>query len=136
MSADTTDWQALRSVAEAVRGNAHAPYSGFTVGAALLAQSGRVFAGCNVENASYGLSLCAERSALSAAVAAGERRFVAIAIASPGPRPAPPCGMCRQALAEFPPAFEVRSYAPDGTELCTDMKALLPLGFGGEYLGK
>ena len=80
---------------------AYAPYSMFRVGAALLADDGRVFQGCNVENASYGLSICAERAAISAAVEAGCRRFRAMAVAGDGARPPRPCGACLQVMAEF-----------------------------------
>ena len=85
--------------AREVRTNAHAPYSKFLVGAALLTESGEFISGCNVENASYGLTICAERVALSTAIAAGHRRFQALAIATPGGHP--PCGACRQFAAEF-----------------------------------
>ena len=80
---------------------AYAPYSRFCVGAALLTREGRVFQGCNVENASYGLTLCAERTALGAAVAAGHRRFTALAVASSGQTASMPCGACLQVLTEF-----------------------------------
>lgn len=81
------------------RGHAHAPYSAFAVGAAIAGDDGRVFSGCNLENASYGLTVCAERNALAAAVVAGARRFTAVAVASEGG--VPPCGACRQVLAEL-----------------------------------
>ncbi len=131
----TIDWEALREAAADVRGRAHAPYSGFAVGAALLTEGGRVFTGANVENASYGLSLCAERSAHAAAVAAGARRFVALAVVAPGPEPASPCGMCRQVLAEMPPSFPVRCYTPEGKVLETTVAGLLPHAFGPGHLG-
>jgi len=91
---------ALIRAARAVRPAAYAPYSGFAVGAAVLTASGAVVAGCNVENASYGLSVCAERVAVQRAVAEGHRALVAVAVAS-GSTAAPPCGACRQVLLEF-----------------------------------
>src|SRR5713226_2971209 len=89
------------------RQNACAPYSKFKVGAALLASNGKVFTGSNVENATYGLTVCAERVALWKALSEGERKFVRIAIASASERPAPPCGACRQLLWEFCRDIEV-----------------------------
>jgi cytidine deaminase len=91
----------LIAAACAVRDHSYSPYSGFRVGAALLAASGRTYVGTNVENASLGLSLCAERAALARAIAEGEREFTAIAICADGETPTPPCGACRQALLEF-----------------------------------
>jgi cytidine deaminase len=91
--------QQLLDTALAMRDRAYAPYSNFRVGAAVLADSGRIFGGCNVENASYGLTLCAERVALVSAVAAGETKFAAMAVATSGG--ASPCGACRQFAAEF-----------------------------------
>ena len=128
-SAPVIDWEALRAQAEAVRGRAYAPYSGYRVGAALLAADGRVFVGANVENASYGLCLCAERSATAAAVAAGVSQFIAIAITSPGDSPATPCGMCRQVLAELAPGIPVHCYGAEGGVIETDVGALLPGAF-------
>lgn len=95
------DWDALVRAAEEVRARAHAPYSKYAVGAALLVASGRVFAGCNVENASYGLSICAERSAIVQMVAAGESNLAALVVVTRGPMIGTPCGTCRQTLAEF-----------------------------------
>ncbi len=95
------DLDALVAAAGAVRAHAHAPYSRYNVGAAVQADSGRIYAGANVENASYGLALCAERSAVAAAVAAGEKRVIAAVVVTATSPPAAPCGMCRQVLAEF-----------------------------------
>jgi cytidine deaminase len=97
----------LLSKARTARRSAYAPYSRFRVGAALLTASGKVFTGCNVENASYGLTICAERSAVFTAVAAGERRFKAIAIAATAKGIVRPCGACLQVLAEFAPRMRV-----------------------------
>jgi cytidine deaminase len=94
-------------MAAKVRLNAYAPYSGFSVGAAVLTRSGDIFAGCNVENASLGLTICAERAALATAIAAGQSELVAIAIVTDAPEPAMPCGACRQVLAEFNPSMKV-----------------------------
>lgn len=94
------DWAALLKAAKAVREKAYAPYSKFKVGAAVLGGSGKIHVGCNVENVSFGLTVCAERNAIGAAVASGEKEILACAIAA-GDRPCPPCGVCRQVLAEF-----------------------------------
>ncbi len=93
--------EALIKKAMWVRGRAYVPYSNYPVGAALLTESGHIFYGCNVENVSYGLSICAERSAVVQAIAAGEKRFSAIAIAGDPQKPSFPCGACLQVLAEF-----------------------------------
>ena len=95
------EWDALVDAAWKVRELAYAPYSNFAVGAALLAADGRVFTGCNVENISYGLTNCAERVAIGAAVAAGVREFLAVAVVADTGVPISPCGACRQVLAEF-----------------------------------
>ncbi len=126
-------WKALKNAAVQAQKKAHAPYSKYPVGAALLADDGTVFIGTNVENASYPLSVCAERSAISAAVASGKKKFRAIAIVSKGPKAAPPCGGCRQVLAEFAPSFEVRSYATTGDELRSSVKDLLPFAFEASF---
>lgn len=95
------DWDHLVEMAWETRLRAHAPYSQFQVGAALLASDGRVFTGCNVENLSYGLTMCAERVAIGAAIAAGASQFEAVAVVADTGVPISPCGACRQVLAEF-----------------------------------
>lgn len=126
---EVIDWDKLRAAASHARDNAHAPYSQFRVGAALQANDGQIYVGANVENASYGLTLCAERGAISSAVSAGARSFVALAVLSGSTPAATPCGACRQVLIEFPPAFEVRCYSTDGSELHLDWANLLPHSF-------
>jgi len=119
------DWEALVDAAERARGNAHAPYSSFPVGAAILAQ-GRVFAGCNVENASFPVGICAERAALAAAIAAGCPRIEAVVVAAE--RPVAPCGMCRQALAEFDPEVPIMMCGGSKREVAS-LRDLLPSPF-------
>jgi cytidine deaminase len=102
-----TTEQQLVAQAIAVAGRAYAPYSKFLVGAVLVGKDGRTFAGCNVENISFGLTICAERNAVFAAVAAGCREFARIVIVADTEVPASPCGACRQVLAEFNPDLEV-----------------------------
>ncbi len=109
--------------------HAYAPYSKFRVGAAVLTSDGRVFQGCNVENASHGLSICAERSAVSAAVTAGSRTFMALALVSDADGPASPCGACRQVLAEFAPSLLISSYGLNGSVQQWTIAELLPHRF-------
>lgn len=118
------DDRELISQAVDARRHAYSPYSCITVGAALRATDGRVFTGCNVENASYGLTICAERSALFAAVAAGARAFDAIVIASE--TGLTPCGACRQVLAEFAPALDVTIVDDEGRTTHASLSELLP----------
>ena len=128
----------LVAAARAARERAYAPYSGYRVGAALLTEDGAVVTGANVENASYGLGICAERAAVAAAVAAGHRRFAAIAVAVSGADPARPCGACRQVLHEFPagPDLEVFCAGEHGEQLLvTTLGELLPQAFGPSQLG-
>lgn len=123
----------LRAAARA-RENAHAPYSQFFVGAAVLA-GGRIFAACNVENVSFPLSVCAERNAIAMAIAAGGTRIDAIAVVGGGGRPTPPCGGCRQVLAEFcAPDAPVVYASPRGDAVDTTLGALLPRAFGATDL--
>lgn len=123
------DWQRLFDVAEAARVRAHAPYSKFLVGAAIACDDGSIVAGCNVENASYGLTVCAERNAVGALVAQG-KKAVAVAIVVDSRDPTPPCGMCRQVLAEFADdGLEVRSRTHAGQEAAWTLGQLLPHAF-------
>ncbi|MFH1084653.1 MAG: cytidine deaminase [Chloroflexota bacterium] len=128
------EWRALAEAALAVRAGAHAPYSRFLVGAALRGASGRIFTGCNVENASYGLTVCAERVALWSAVAAGERHFAALAVASESG--VSPCGACRQVLIEFAEDLPILVADAAGRAWFTSLKALLPMAFSPASLGK
>jgi len=122
--------RALVKRARAVRARAHAPYSRFQVGAAVLDEKGRVHAGINVENASYGLTVCAERHAVAAAVAAGAKRIRAVAVVTPTSPPGSPCGACRQVLAEFaPPEAPVLLASPGGAPEETTLGELLPRSF-------
>ncbi|HYS79332.1 MAG TPA: cytidine deaminase [Anaeromyxobacteraceae bacterium] len=124
----------LVGAARAARRRAYAPYSRFRVGAAVRAR-GRVFEGANVENASYGLTLCAERSAVTAAVLAGARRLDAVAVASGTSPPTPPCGMCLQTLAEFAgPELPVLLAGARGAVVETTLGELLPRGFSKRFL--
>lgn len=123
----------LRAAAEAARARAYAPYSGFHVGAALETAEGVIVTGCNVENASYGLTICAERSAVVAAVSLGHRHFRRLALVSDAPEPISPCGACRQVLLEFGGDLMVESYAGDKVSRWT-VAALLPDGFTGRLL--
>ena len=125
---------ALARAARAARARAYAPYSSFKVGAAVAA-AGAVHSGCNVENASYGLTLCAERVAVAAAIAAGARRIDAVAVASGTDEPTPPCGMCLQTLAEFAgPSLPVRLVGARGATVDTSLGELLPRAFGKKFL--
>ena len=120
----------LAGMAHRARRRAYAPYSRFRVGAAVRA-GGRVFAGANVENASYGLTVCAERVAVATAVAAGARKLSAVAVASGTVPPTPPCGMCLQVLAEFGgPGLQVTLSGARGSRVETTLGDLLPMAFG------
>jgi cytidine deaminase len=109
-----------------VRQRAYAPYSRFAVGAALVTKSGKVFTGCNIENVSLRVTLCAEQGAVAAAVASGETDFAAIAVVADSKEPVVPCGACRQLLAEFNPALEVISATLDGRSETFSLSELLP----------
>jgi cytidine deaminase len=124
----------LVAAAAEVRTNAYAPYSEFHVGAAILA-GGRVFTGVNVENASYPVSVCAERNAVAAAIAAGERRIDCIAVVTDADRPTPPCGGCRQVLWEFGPESLVVSETTGGGRAAWALEDLIPEAFGPNSFG-
>jgi cytidine deaminase len=124
----TPEDESLVAAARAARERAYAPYSDFAVGAALLCADGSVVSGCNVENGSYGLTICAERNAVFAAVASGRRAFSAIAVAGGPESVTSPCGACRQVMAEFAPELRVLYTIPDGVAETT-LDALLPEPF-------
>ena len=122
----------LVALAKEAMKNAYAPYSKFQVGAALLAKDGRVFTGCNVENASYGATNCAERTAIFKAVSEGYREFDAIAIVASSGDFASPCGICRQVLAEFMPDGKVILDSKEKGMVTYSVRELLPSGFSAE----
>ncbi|ACB75938.1 cytidine deaminase [Opitutus terrae] len=123
--------KAARRAAEA----SYSPYSKFPVGAAVLTSSGHVFTGCNVENASYGLCNCAERTAIFSAAAAGERAIKAVAVYTPTPTATSPCGACRQVINEFGPTALVISVCDGSDRIETTLDQLLPHAFGPGNLG-
>lgn len=124
----------LVAAARQARQHAYAPYSRFAVGAAVLMASGRVFAGANVENASFGLTMCAERVAIGAAVAAGEREIRAVAVVTDAVSPTPPCGACRQVIQELGPGAVIVAQTERGDRCTWTIGALLPSAFGSEQL--
>jgi cytidine deaminase len=126
----------LISAASRARENAHAPYSQFRVGAALRANSGRIFTGCNIENSSFGLTVCAERVAVFKALSEGERRFDAIAVVADTERLTPPCGACRQILWEFCRDAEVVLANLSGQITMRRVPDLLPDAFDASFIGK
>ena len=135
MEATVEQWNALLAAARAAREKAHAPYSRFRVGAALLDEAGRVHAGCNVENAAYPEGVCAEAGALSALVLAGGQRIVAAVVVGEAAEPVTPCGGCRQKLREFgAPGLPIRSADSHGWRAEHSLQALLPCSFGPTHL--
>jgi cytidine deaminase len=134
------EFEPLLAAARLARSHAYAPYSGYRVGAAILTRRGRVYAGANVENATYGATVCAERSAICAMVAAGDSDPVACVVITAGPHPGTPCGICRQVLTEFAPDLPVLLVAEDErgargahggrvAQRTTSLAALLPDAF-------
>ena len=128
---------ALFDAAAQVRLRAHAPYSGFAVGAAVRAEDGRVFVGCNVENAAYPSGTCAEQAAIAAMIAAGACKIEALVVVADGPRPVTPCGACRQRIREFA-SGNTQIYAGNlaGARQHFSMSDLLPHSFGPEFLSQ
>ncbi len=124
---DISNQELIKMARDAMK-NAYAPYSGFSVGAALLTESGKVYTGCNVENSSYGLTICAERVAVFKAVSEGEHQFLKIAIVSSSNELTFPCGACRQVLYEFADDMEIILENKEGIYV-TRLKDLLPKGF-------
>jgi len=135
MEETTVDWEALARAAEAARARAHAPYSGFRVGAAALFADGTVTSGGNVENASSGLTVCAERHAVAAGVLGGHGALRALLVVADGEPPVPPCGACRQVLAEFADAaLPIQSRSVQGARAQHTLGQLLPEPFGPGWL--
>jgi cytidine deaminase len=128
--------QALETAARTAAATAYAPYSRFTVGAALLTESDQTFTGCNVENASYGLTNCAERTAIFNAVTAGQRTLRCIVVYTPTATPTSPCGACRQVINEFGPTARIISICDGPARLDTTLDALLPGAFGPQNLAE
>ena len=116
--------------------NAYAPYSKFRVGAALLTRSGKIYTGCNVENVSYGASVCAERVAIFKAVSDGERNFEMLVVATETEEPTPLCGICRQVVCEFSNDLPILLVSEKGKIVETNIKELLPLAFTKDKLNK
>ena len=123
------DWPALKAAALDVQARAYVPYSNYRVGAALLTVGGEIIAGCNVENATFGATCCAERNAVFAAVAQGYTEFRAIAVVTNGADPGTPCGICRQVLAEFGSDLDVLCFTAEGAEARYRLSELLPHAF-------
>jgi cytidine deaminase len=123
--------ESMLELARRALANAHAPYSGFRVGACLRAASGRLYAGCNVENAAYPVGQCAEATAIGAMVAAGDREIVEAVVVGEGPEPCAPCGRCRQQLHEFAGLdVPIHLFGAEGVRITTTLGELFPLPFG------
>jgi cytidine deaminase len=128
--------ESLIAAAIQARERAYVPYSGYKVGAALLCKSGKIYTGCNVENASYGASICAERTAAVKAVSEGEQQFVAMAVVADGPVPGSPCGICRQFLYEFNPKLSLILADLRGNIIESTLERYLPEAFGPKHLSR
>jgi cytidine deaminase len=136
MARGSIPWSALFAAAAEARRRAYAPYSGFSVGAAAYLEGSEISSGCNVENSSYSLSVCAERNAIACGIARlGPRKLLALAILTGSDQPAPPCGGCRQVMAEFAGSnLPVRSRNLRGREKRFTLRQLLPDAFSRDYL--
>lgn len=128
---DAATWDTLAEHARDAAASAWAPYSRFHVGAALLCEDGRIYSGCNVENATYGATVCAERNAVGTAIRAGARRIVACVVYVDAPSSAMPCCICRQVLAEFADDLPIVALSAGGQRVETTLDALLPMRFSG-----
>ena len=137
MAALSPEYKTLFDAAEAVRARAYAPYSNFQVGAAILADDGNIYSGCNVENAAYPQGNCAEPSAIAAMLAGGGKRIEKIFVTGPGATPVTPCGGCRQRIREFASeTTPIICLGVEGEPLHTTLGELLPHSFGPEFLGR
>jgi cytidine deaminase len=136
-SATPAQLKKLAAAAKQAAGNAYAPYSKFTVGAAILTESGKIYSGCNVENASYGLTNCAERTAIFSAIAAGEKKLKlqCVVVYTPTDTATAPCGACRQVIYEFGSQARVISICDGKQQVDVSIDALLPGAFGPADLG-
>ena len=126
--------QTMKQGAVAASKHAYCPYSKFPVGAAVLTDDGQIFFGCNVENASFGLTMCAERNAIFHAVSTGQTKIRAVVVTAPTDTPTPPCGACRQVINEFGPDAEIFSFGKDDRVLQLTLAQLLPAAFGPRSL--
>lgn len=124
----------LNALALSMRQRSYSPYSRFRVGAVLECSDGTVFTGCNIENAAFGPTICAERTAVAKAISEGRKDFIRIVVAGDSAAPCVPCGVCRQVLREFAPNIEIICLGSDGSQMTTTLNGLLPHSFGPEFL--
>ena len=129
MTNNPHDWSQLIEAAWQAREYAHAPYSGFQVGAAVETADGRIYGGCNIENVSYGLTNCAERTAMFQAIANGAKKLVRMAVCADTPEPVAPCGACRQVMVELGPQMELLLINKAGKQIYTTVEELMPYCF-------
>lgn len=134
MTMEQPRWAELQQAALVAQQQAYAPYSNYRVGAAVLGDDGQIYSGCNVENASYGLTVCAERNAIGAAVASGVRAVEALMVYSDGQTAATPCGACRQVIAEFTTSCPILCVSSEGNRVETSISELLPHAFAPRVL--